>query len=43
MSKNIQHTKASFSHTFESKWVYYGNMKLKSSGQQYRKKVKENI
>lgn len=38
MSKHIQHTKASFSHTFEYKWVYYGNLKLKSSGQQYRKK-----
>lgn len=41
MSKHIQHTKASLSYAFEYKWVYYGNPKLKSSGQQYRKKNKE--
>lgn len=40
MSKHIQHTKASFSHAFEYKWVYYGNLKLKRSGQQYREKSK---
>lgn len=45
MSKHIQHTKASFSYTFEYKWVSYRNLKLKSRGQQYRgeKKKKKKI
>lgn len=41
MSKHIQHTKASFSYTFEYKWVSYRNLKLKSRGQQYREKKKK--